>query len=343
MDKRRNLTLKLIIAFIVLMALVTVGSFISMRRLTTNLSSTSKAGTGIKYTGHYAFIHTGSDEDLWDSIYEGARIKGEELGIYVEDFGAGLTVDYDRNELIAIAAGAEVDGIIVEGDTDEEESAAINKAIEAGIPVVTVFNDCAESSRVSFVGFSNYNIGRQYGEQLLKTINTEEPVRISVLMDNEQASGNSNLVISGITDVFTEKGVLDGYEIEGVYVNNESAFTAEEDIRDIFLNGDLPDVMVAMNSVYTRCLFQAVVDYNKMGDVSIYGFDDSEDILEAVSKGLIEGTVSVDPTRMGASAVSALDEYISTGYVSDYITQDTEVILIGDAKAKLETDVEETE
>ena len=101
--------------------------------------------------------------------------------------------------------------------------------------------------------------------------------------------------------------------------------------------------MVAINSVYTRCLFQAAVDYNKAGSVALYGFDDSVDILEAVSKNLLEATVSVDSSRIGASAVDALEEYTDTGYVTTYIAQDTEVILAAHATELLSQEDEESE
>ncbi len=325
MDSKSRISLKLIFAFILLMIAVTIGTLVTRRMLISEGTTPGKA-PGRVYARHYAFIHTGGDDDLWNNIYDGARARGDESDAYVEKFGEDLTVDYDRNDLVRIAMEASVDGIIIDGDTDPGLAELVNEAVASGIPVVCVFNDCAESDRVCFVGFSYYNIGRQYGAELLKDY-ADNDITVYVVMDNENSGGNQNLVISGIYDEFAERGVADSCEIEGRYVNNETAFTAEEDIRDIFIGSNLPDAMVALNSVYTRCLFQAAVDHNKTGTVALYGFDDSTDILEAVSKGLLEATISVDASRIGASAVEALDEFISTGYVTTYIAQDTEVIL----------------
>ncbi len=324
MDRKRNRAFVLISILVVLTAVITLASLVVVRLLTGRAAHTA-ASPGEQYLRHYAFIHTGSDDGLWDKIYSGALGRANELDAYVEDFGASLTVDYDRDALIGIAIDAAVDGIIVDGDSSEETTRMIDLAQEAGIPVVTVFNDSAESDRVCFVGFSNYSIGRQYGAELLDD-NPSEAVRICVVMDNDSGAGGQNLVISGIYDEFADRGLGDNCNIEGVYVNNETTFTAEEDIRDIFIGSNLPDAIVALNSVYTRCLFQAAVDYNKTGNVALYGFDDSDDILEALGKELLEATISVDASKMGASAVEALDEYINTGHVTNYIAQDTEVI-----------------
>ena len=322
------------------MIIVSVGSIVAMRLIMAGVGNAGVAQNN-RYSKHYAFIHRGTSEELWSNLYQAAADKGATLDAYVEDFGQNLTVAYSTSDLIRIAVDASVDGIIVDGETDEDMKAAIAYATAAHIPVVTVFNDCADSDRVCFVGFSNYNIGRQYGAEMLKG-GIGDALKVCVVMDSENAGG-PNLVISGIYDEFAEQGYADKCEIEGVYVNNETAFTAEEDIRDIFLNGTLPDVMVALNSVYTRCLFQAAVDYNKTVGLSLYGFDESDDILEAVQKGLLEVTVTVDASQMGESAVEALDEYINTGYVTTYIAQDTEVITAQKAGELLADETEKPE
>ena len=168
------MTLKLIVALLILILLMTVGSIVALRLLMNNAQSSGGSRGTTAYDRHYAFIHKGADEDLWAHIYDGARERGEELGVYVEDFGAQLTVDYDRDELIRIAVDADVDGIIVDGETDEKMDDAVAYATSRGVPVVTALDDCADSDRVCFVGFSNYTVGRQYGEELLKIVRTEE-------------------------------------------------------------------------------------------------------------------------------------------------------------------------
>ena len=340
MGKKSAVSFKLILTFAILTVIVSVGSIVAIRMVMSRVGSSAVTQSD-SYSKHYAFIHNGTGDELWANIYAAASAKGETLDAHVEDFGRDLTVAYSASDLVRIAVDASVDGIIVDGGTGEDMADAIAYATESHIPVVTVFNDCADSDRVCFVGFSNYNIGRQYGAEMIRN-GVTDGFKVCVVMDSDNAGG-SNLAISGIYDEFAEQGFADKCEIEGVYVNNETAFTAEEDIRDIFLNGSLPDAMVALNSVYTRCLFQAAVDYNKTVGLSLYGFDDSDDILEAVQKGLLEVTVTVDAAQMGESAVAALDEYISTGYVTTYIAQDTEVIKAADAARILTQEDEESE
>ena len=326
---------RLIVFFFVLIVVLIVGSVVAMRVLLRD-EQTANGVSEVKYAHHYAFIRPDTNENLWDNVYIGAQAKGEELGVYVEDFGENLTVDYDQEALLQIAIDSGVDGIIIEGNTKENFGVLIDIAAQKNIPVVTVFDDCPESDRISFVGISNYTMGRQYGEQIVGMVRgITRPIKVYVLMDSEHSGNGQDLATYGIADIFAEAGMGERLDIEGVYIDNSSAFSAEEDIRDIFLNNELPDVIVTLNSVYTRCLFQAAVDYNKVGAVRIYGFHDSEDILDAVSKNIIDATISVNTYDMGVSCVEALDEYLRTGYVSTYIAQDTEVILREEATKRL--------
>ena len=327
MGRKSTISLRLVGVFIVLMMAVTVGSFLVMRIFLGRVSTSvqSERGQSGSYSRHFAFIYDGSDTELWDMIYEGAKTAGDESDAYVEYFGRNLTQDYTSAELMDMAIDANVDGIIVAGDAAEEFTATINRATENNIPVVTVFSDCPDSERISFVGFSSYTMGRQYGSEIVKFYDGRDMI-IKVVIGANSSGSSHDLVISGIADEFADRGLGDACRIEGIYVSDETAFTAEEDIRDLFVGSALPDAIVALNAVYTRCLFQATVDYNKVGAVYLYGFDDSDDILEALGKDLLTSVVTVDATQMGSSAVNALTEYLDTGYVSNYIAQDTVVI-----------------
>jgi len=343
-NKNRDISYKLIIILLILGAALIVGSFVSMNILIRNVQ-TARSLSEKPYSGHYAFICTDDDDDFWRSVYDGAKSRGEELGVYVQDFDENLTADYSTEELMRIAIDAGVDGIITDGSGYEQMAILISEASNAGIPVVTVMNDCAESKRVCYVSLSSYAMGRQYGERIMKHVpaSHKEDIRVDVVMGSDTASSGQSLVVSGIFDVFKDNGLGDQLKIDAIYIDNTTAFRAEEDIRDIFLNGELPDAIVGLSSIYTRCLFQAAVDYNKVGDVYIYGFGDSEDILDAVSKNIVEATLSASTSEMGASAVQALDEYIKTGYVSEYLSQDTELIMTEQAQILLSNNEENAE
>ena len=53
----------------------------------------------------------------------------------------------------------------------------------------------------------------------------------------------------------------------------------------MFVNDEnLPDVLVCMYEVVTECVYQALIDYNQVGNVKVIGFYYSDVILDAIDK-----------------------------------------------------------
>jgi ribose transport system substrate-binding protein len=109
-------------------------------------------------------------------------------------------------------------------------------------------------------------------------------------------------------------------------VDDTNAFSVEESIRDIFMEQDVPDIMICLNELTTTCVYQAVVDYNKVGDVSILGFYDSDTIVKAIDRNVIYATIAIDTQQMGSFCIDALTEYYELGYTSQYFTADIRLI-----------------
>lgn len=291
------------------------------------------------YDRHYVMITGREDSDFWDRVYESAVAEGKKRGAYVERFGEDLAVEYRRNDLLKMAMQASVDGIIVPGDEEEETIAILQDIVEQGIPVVNVLQDSTGSIRQCFVGNNSYNLGQDYGNQILNLLaerenaagtdgGTKEPARVLVLVDENRTDTSQNLILLGIRETLENAGEnADSVSVETSPVDNSRGFSSEEAIRDIFLKaGKLPDILVCLSAVHTRCAYQAAVDYNKVGIVQMLGYYDSDAILEAVSKNILYSTIALDTEQMGRLCVQALDEYMETGYTNNYMAVDTQLI-----------------
>lgn len=325
---------------LILIAVILLGLFFCYQKLLEVRSG--EDGTYETYDRHYVMITGSEDSELWDKVYESALEEGKIRGVYVERFGNNLAVNYDRNQLLKIAIEAAVDGIIVTGDEEEETVELINEAVDGGIPVVTVLRDSTGSRRQCFVGSNSYNIGQEYGHQILKILaedSVEEQAedeiqKVLVLVDESRTDTSQNLILLGIRETLERKlGENHPVVVETAPVDNRRSFSSEESIRDIFLDTEeMPDILVCLNAVYTRCAYQAAVDYNKVGTMRILGYYDSDVILDAVAKDIIDSTITLDTVQMGQLCVEALDEYVNTGYTNSYLAVDTHLITAGEAK-----------
>ncbi len=69
-----------------------------------------------------------------------------------------------------------------------------------------------------------------------------------------------------------------------------------------------------------------LIDMNLVGQVQIIGFGNDPVILENIRKGIIAGSIVINPERMGYEAVHSLIELCSSGYTSTSI--DTGISII---------------
>ncbi len=76
----------------------------------------------------------------------------------------------------------------------------------------------------------------------------------------------------------------------------------------------------------TDAAYRSVVDYNQVGNIDILGYYQTEDILDAIDKQIIQSTITVDGEEVGRLCVLALLEYQEKGYVNGYFPVTTYVI-----------------
>lgn len=314
------------------MLLITIGSMFFFRMQMDKASRLMEGTSYESYESYYAMISSNHESALWKSIYQGAVEAAAESGAYVEMLGSNLSTDYSRQDLMRIAIASGVDGIILEADESGDYTGLINEADAAGIPVVTVMGDDTTSNRKSFVGVNNYNLGREYGRQVL--LAGEDVQEVLVLMNTSMPDTSQNIIFSGIQETLVEAGRED-IQIRATAIEGDNTFAVEESVRDIFLEQSM-DVLICLDELSTTCAYQAVVDFNRVGQIDIIGYYDSEAILRGIERNVIHSTIALDTRELGEYSIEALEEYRETGHVSDYFGVDTDLITMENVRDYLE-------
>ena len=75
---------------------------------------------------------------------------------------------------------------------------------------------------------------------------------------------------------------------------------------------------MAADETSTTSACQSIVDYNKVGDVTIFGYYNNSTISNAIEKEIIPATLSIDTKKVGDISVNYLKQYIDAGYVNEY-------------------------
>lgn len=292
-----------------------------------------------EYGRHYVMIPEESSSKLWQDIYASAQSAAAEADAYVEFLADWTAGGYTASSYIDIAIAANVDGIIVKPDGTAQMRNMINKADEAGIPVITVLDDDTDSARKSFVGINSYQMGTIYGNQILECID-DTTQKITVLL-NHSDSGKDLIFKELKATVQAELTPQQNSRIEIVplTISSSSTFDAEEVIRDLInKEEERPDILVCMNETDSSSAYHAMVDYNQVGDIDIIGYYASDTMLSAVQKGTVPMAITLDTEQMGQCSVEALEEYYSMGYVSNYFSVDLDIITQQNVQSFLDED-----
>ncbi len=308
------------------------------------------------YEKYYVLIAEDSDDVLWESVYAGAVAAGAEADAYVEIIEDGDGIEYSVQEKMRIAIDSNVDGIILSSDGNEETTLLINEAVEKGIPVITVLNDDTQSMKQSYVGVNMYSLGEEYGRTIWGCLQeyleekeeeeVQEVYTVAVLMDASTEDTGQNTAFLGMKEFIENAIESDEFpylvELESVAIDRSVSFEAEEKIAAMILANTV-DIIVCLNADNTDAAYRTIVDYNEVGNVQILGYYETEDILEAISKEIIQATITVDGEEVGRQCIRALQEYEEMGYVSEYFPVTTYVLTTDNVDEYLEKYEEEGE
>jgi len=315
---------------VVVMVLVTIASVFVYRAL---IHSTVKLDVGGNqfYTYHIAMVTESQSDPFWKNVWLAASKEGAEMDAYVEWIGSTFTEQFPLAMQLEMAIDAKVDGILIQPDGSSEVKRLIATAIRKGIPVITVMSDAPDSGRQGFVGFNSYDIGQLYGQQVYVAMaQSPDQCHAVVLFGGDLSENTQNIIYSSMVESLEGTNV----ELDVLSIDNSNVFSAEEAIRELVVSSPsdgttAPDVLICLNATNTICAYQAVVDHNKVGEIQILGYYDSDEILTAVEKRIIQATVAVDANRVGAASVDALMEYLQFSRTSDFTQVDLSVVTAG--------------
>jgi ribose transport system substrate-binding protein len=213
---------------------------------------------------------------------EGMRLVGEDLGVKTEYTGPA---DYDMNAVAAAidqAVAKKAAGIVVVG-WEESLNGAINKAIEAGVPVITVDADLPTSNRPAFVGTSNYNAGLELGKWMIKKLNNKG----TVAMLGMPTLSNIRDRMDGVKAAFASSGV----KIVQIGDSKTDAVGSAQTAAAILQKFPNLDAMMGIDSHSGLGIGNAIKEAGKVGKVLATGFDRDNSLLELIDEGVVTATV----------------------------------------------------
>ncbi|NLP45770.1 MAG: sugar ABC transporter substrate-binding protein [Epulopiscium sp.] len=271
---------------------------------------------------HFAMIYQDVDDSVWFSIKKGVEKAAKAFNVAVE-FNSSSTVNgYEMLKYLDIAVASKVDGIITYVWDEEQISPLIDRAVNQGIPVITIGRDVKESNRTAFIGVNTYDYGIQLGRMIVAATRGQGEVAI---VDDSDPKGEvivQNLMILGIRDAIKQYPDI---HISSIEYNNEEFLGIEDVVNDLLQNNSKISTIVCTSEKDTTIIAERLIDLNKVG-YNIIGYGDSSELLRYIEKGVVFGTVTADLEKMGYDTIEAMVDIKQHGRTSAYFTVDTFLI-----------------
>jgi ribose transport system substrate-binding protein len=178
----------------------------------------------------------------------------------------------------------------------------IDKAIAAGIPVITVDSDAPASRRLLFVGTNNYRAGQIGGERLAKELNGKGNVVVFTIP--EQANLKERL--RGYRDALE---ATPGIKITRVVDMKGDSRVAFDTATEILGNDkkEHTDAFVCLEALAGKEV-ATVLSQHEAKDKIIIAMDTDDKTLEWIQKGVIAATISQKPYTMSFVGLKMLDD-----------------------------------
>ncbi|RCW73200.1 substrate-binding domain-containing protein [Saliterribacillus persicus] len=231
--------------------------------------------------------------DYWKRAVKGFEDAAEALNVSVEYRGA---TQYDVEEEITVleqVIAKNPAGIAVSTMDPTALNDVIDKAVEAGIPVVMFDADAPESKAYSFLGTDNYYAGVQAAHKMADFLNETGEVGVITqprqLNHQERTQGFQDTIFMEYPDMKVV-AIKDG---RGDQLLSRQA--ADEIMREY------PDIagIFATEANGGVGVGQATINKNLEDEIKIISFDTDKGTLDMIERGVISATLAQGTWEMG--------------------------------------------
>jgi simple sugar transport system substrate-binding protein len=257
------------------------------------------AGGSGKYGYKIAVVTHGSSGDaFWSIVKAGAQKAGSDLGL-------NLTYESDGDpqkqaQLIDAAVNQKVDGLVVSMANPAALKASIQKAVAAGIPVITINSGASESKAVgalSHIGQDESVAGNAVGNQL-KAAGVKNVVCVIQEAGNVALEERCNAV----------KAALGG-TVTNLQVDNNNLPAAQATIKSKLQTDKSVDGVVTLGGQVAAVAVNAIAEAGSTAKLAT--FDLNAEVAKGVQSGKILFAVDQQPFLQGYLGVQMLTLYKS--------------------------------
>jgi ribose transport system substrate-binding protein len=200
------------------------------------------------------------------------------------------------------AVAAKPAGILISVADVSVLGPAIDSAVSAGVPVITIDSDAVGTKRLFFIGTNNLDAGRMGGHRVVEQLGGSGNVVFFTI------SGQPNMEdrLKGFKDVLESRPNIHIVDVIDIKSDARVAFDKAQQL--MALTGPKKiNAFICLESASGKMVSDAV----KRGDANdrvVIAWDVNQDTLDGIKGGSINATVAQKPFTMGYVGLKQLDQ-----------------------------------
>jgi len=265
----------------------------------TEPQSAPKPGAKTIPNESYYFIGICTAVPYWADARDGFETRGRQLGVKAVFTGpASYDSSAQARQLDEIIAMKPTGIVLCPADAATLKP-GIDRAVDAGIPVVTVDTDAPDSKRFCYIGTDNYNAGKVVGDLLGAALAGKGKVGLCRLFGQWNIEERTR----GLRDALKR---FPDIEIVGEADDKADAAVGPTAVAGLLAAHPEITGMAGLDAVSGGSIAHAVNTAGKKGKVKIICFDRDENMLQYMEDGSIEASVAQKTYLMAWLALTLL-------------------------------------
>jgi ribose transport system substrate-binding protein len=249
----------------------------------------------------YYLISANIQLPYWQAASSGIRRATHEMQVQSQFAGPNSYDAQAEVQAFREAVAAKPAGILVSPADPKLMAPEIDKAIEAGIPVITVDSDAPDSKRLFYVGTNNYDAGQLGAQVAIKNSNGKGNFMVFTM----PGQANLDARLDGYRKAFAAHPAMKIVQVVDIHGQPTAAFDAAS--ASLAKKGaDKIDGYLCLEASAGKEVAQVMKNY-KMTDRLIIAMDTDQETLDAVRDGTIAATIAQKPSSMTYVGTMMLD------------------------------------
>jgi erythritol transport system substrate-binding protein len=266
-------------------------------------SAASSAAAG----GTIAIITVDPSNPYWKAEVDTAVSEAKKLG-YQTTTAAHNNKPDEQNSLVETAINDKVKGVVLDPAGADESVAAVQKLVDAQIPVVLVNAEISKTGLAKSQIVSNNAQGATLGAEAWSEAMKYKGTYVELL--GKPSDNNAQVRSDGYKGVISQ---YEGLKKVGEEIANWDRQEGQDKMEALLSKNPNITGVIAGNDEMALGAINALKSAGKLDKVKVLGFDGNQDAANAVKKGEMVATVLQPIVEGTTKAVAQLNSVLTTG------------------------------